>query len=78
MTKHLARKQIHNEASRLTHQMVIDCAGQQPVSRVVSDHVSRNAGRREKTDRVCVVVLSGQDLAMEMNRMHVHLLVKYI
>lgn len=59
--------------------MVIDAASQQPVSGVVSYHLSCGAGGGEKTDCVCVVVLHSQDLAMEMNRMHVHLLeINYI
>lgn len=54
--------------------MVIDGARQQPVSGVVCHHFSCKAGGGEKTDHVCMVVLYGQDLAMEMNWMHVHLL----
>ncbi len=54
--------------------MVIDSARQQPVSGVVGYHFSCSAGAGEKTDCVCMVVLSGQDLAMEMNWMHVHLM----
>lgn len=47
--------------------MVINSAGQQPVPGVVSHHFSCSAGSWEKTDCVCMVVLCGQDLPMEMN-----------
>lgn len=55
------------EDVELTHQMVIDSARQQPLSGVVRYHFSCSAGGREKTDCVCVVVLNGKDLAVEMN-----------
>lgn len=58
--------------------MVIDGACQQPVSRVVSCHFSCRARSREKTDGVCMVVQSGQDLTMEMNWMDVHLQINTI
>lgn len=47
--------------------MVINSAGEQPVSRVVSHHFNGSTGRWEKTDCISMVVLCGQDLAMEMN-----------
>lgn len=53
--------------------MVIDSAGQQPVSGVVGSHFSRDAGAWKQTDGVCVAAACGQDLAMEMNWVHVHL-----
>lgn len=56
-----------------THQMVVDGAGQQPVSRVVGRHCGRGAGAWEHADCVRVSAHSGQDLAVEMNRVHVHL-----
>lgn len=53
--------------------MVIDSAGQQPVSGVVGSHFSRDAGAWKQADGVCVAAACGQDLAVEMNRVHVHL-----
>lgn len=53
--------------------MVIDIARQQPFSWVISYHFSCDAGCWEKTNCVCMMVLGREDLAMEMNRMHVHL-----
>lgn len=51
----------------LTHQVVIDSAGQKPVSNIVSHHFSCSAGAWGKTDCVCMVVLCSQDLAMEVD-----------
>ena len=51
----------------LTCQVVVDHARQQPFSGVVRHHLRCSAGGREKTDRVSVVVLRGQDLAVEVN-----------
>lgn len=59
-----------------THQVVVDGAGQEPVSNIVGHHFSCSAGAGGKTDCVCVVVLRRQDLAMEMDWMGVHLVLK--
>lgn len=53
--------------------MVVDGAGQQPVSRVVGRHCGHGAGAWEHADCVRVFAHSGQDLAVEMDRVHVHL-----
>lgn len=50
-----------------THQVVIDSAGQKPVSNIVSHHFSGSAGAWGKADCVCMMVLCSQDLAMEMD-----------
>lgn len=47
--------------------MVVDGAGQQPVSWVVGRHLGRGAGAREHADCVRVSAHSEQDLAVEMN-----------
>lgn len=56
-----------------THQVVVDSAGQKPVSNIVSHHFSSSAGAWGKTDCVCMMLQYSQDLAMEMDRMDVHL-----
>lgn len=66
------RLQSHLEEAS-THEVVVDGAGQQPVSRVVGRHGGRGAGAWEHADGVRVLAPSGQDLAVEMNRVHVHL-----
>lgn len=66
------RLQSHLEEAA-THEVVVDGAGQQPVSRVVGHHCRRGAGAWEHADGVRVLAPSGQDLAVEMNRVHVHL-----
>ena len=53
--------------------MVVDVAGQQPVSGVVCGHLRRHAGGWEEADGVGVVVLGCQDLPMEVDRVDVHL-----
>lgn len=47
--------------------MVVDGAGQQPVSRVVGRHVGRGAGAGEHADGVRVSAQREQDLAVEVN-----------
>ena len=53
--------------------MVVDGAREQPVSRVVGHHGGGGAGGGEQAHRVRVVVHRRQDLAVEVDRMHVHL-----
>lgn len=60
----------------ITHQVVVDSAGQKPVSNVVSHHFSRGAGAWGKTDCVCMTIQCSQNLAMEMDWMDVHLCLK--